>query len=126
MTHRFQFTLIDGDGDELIHDLPAKHEVCDRCEGHGTHLNPAIGEHAYTRDEFNESFDDDERAEYFRRGGIYDVQCEQCHGQRVVTVVDERACTSATDKRTLAIYHAQQRAAAEDERTRRAEMRFGY
>lgn len=76
--------------EETEHELPGKHAVCSRCEGYGTHLNPAIGEHAYTREEFDEAFDDDEsREQYFKRGGIYDVPCEVCGGARVVVVVDK-------------------------------------
>jgi hypothetical protein len=87
-----EFTYEDDDGVEHVVQLPAKFEVCGRCEGHGTHLHPAIGEHAYSVEEFNEAFDDDEsRAAYFQRGGMYDVTCEQCGGKRVVAVVDEEA-----------------------------------
>jgi hypothetical protein len=80
--------------DEQEHEIPAKHEVCPRCEGFGTHLNPSIGGHAYTREEFDEAFsDEEEREQYFKRGGIYDVTCEECQGARVVVVPDEAACT---------------------------------
>lgn len=78
------------EGDEVEHTFPSTNEVCHRCEGYGTHLTPSIGEHAYSMEEFNESFDDEEdRAAYFQRGGKYDVQCEVCHGNKVVEVVDE-------------------------------------
>lgn len=69
--------------------LPSKMEVCSRCEGHGSILNPSIGEHAYTMEEFRESFDEEEREQYFKRGGIYDVQCPVCCGRNVVEVIDE-------------------------------------
>ena len=88
--------LITEDGDEAEHELPAKYEVCTRCDGHGSHLNPSIGQHAYTREEFEEAFHDPEdRAEYFKRGGIYDVSCGACGGERVVSVVDTARCTPA-------------------------------
>jgi RecJ-like exonuclease len=80
------------EGDEITVALPHRMEVCERCEGHGKHLNPNIGSHAYTPEEFNESFDDDEREQYFKRGGIYDVICEVCHGRNVVPMLDESAC----------------------------------
>lgn len=85
------------EGEEIEHSFPAKNEVCSRCEGHGSHLNPSIGSHAYTLEEFNESFDDEGREEYFKRGGIYDVQCEECKGKNVVLVADENNF-SAEDK----------------------------
>lgn len=110
------------DGEEIVHDLPAKNEVCDRCDGHGTHLNPNIGEHAYTREEFDEAFDDDEsRAQYFKRGGIYDVTCEVCGGKNVVLVVDEDACDKAVLARYLAHEEQVARWDAEDRATRRME-----
>lgn len=85
-----ELTWNDEEGDEVTHTFPSTNEVCDRCEGFGTHLTPSIGEHAYSMEEFNESFDDEEdREAYFQRGGKYDVQCEVCHGNKVVETVDE-------------------------------------
>lgn len=121
------FTVITGSGLEHEHELPAVFEVCDRCDGHGTHLTPSIGEHAYSSEEFAESFDDEERAEYFKRGGIYDVPCEVCKGARVVPVVDEeRAALTLRGRRLIALYwHAlEQRAAWR--REEESERRFGY
>ena len=85
-------TLEDDDGNETEHELPSKMIVCERCEGHGTHLTPSIGEHAYSQEEFYDSFDDEGREEYFRRGGIYDVTCFDCKGKNVVQVVDSELC----------------------------------
>jgi hypothetical protein len=70
--------------------LPAKREVCHRCEGEGTILNPSIGEHAYSAEEFDEAFEpgSEEREHYFKRGGMYDVRCPECEGDRVVAVLD--------------------------------------
>ena len=85
-------TIEDDDGNETEHELPAKMEVCSRCEGHGSHLAPAIGEHAYSSEEFYEEFDDDDREEYFRHGGKYDVTCLDCKGRNVVQVIDADAC----------------------------------
>lgn len=83
------------DGTEEELELPAKHAVCRKCEGHGTHLRDGMREHAYTREEFEEAFHDEEdRAEYFKRGGIYDVQCTECSGLRVVVAVDRARAKS--------------------------------
>lgn len=116
-----QVTYFDEDGDEVTVELPSKFEVCSRCEGHGTHLNPSIGEHAYTVEEFNESFDDEEREQYFKRGGIYDVTCEECGGKRVTEVPDEGSM-SAEQKEHLKLWEKSQeesaRMDAEDRRTR--------
>lgn len=85
-----ELTWYDEEGEEVTHSFPSKNEVCPRCEGHGTHLTPSIGNHAYSMEEFYESFDDEEdREEYFKRGGRYDVTCEECHGKNVIEVVDE-------------------------------------
>lgn len=90
---QMSITLYDEDGTETEHQLPSKMEVCPRCEGHGTHLTPSIGEHAYSAEEFYESFSEPEdREEYFKRGGIYDVTCYTCKGANVIQVVDEDAC----------------------------------
>lgn len=116
------------DGDEVEHTFPSTNEVCDHCEGYGTHLNPSIGQHAYSMEEFHEAFEDEEdRAEYFKRGGIYDVPCEVCHGNKVVEVADEKRFTPE-QKVLYAEYEAKedQRAQwdAEDRATYR--MESGY
>lgn len=89
--------------EEVTHSFPSKNEVCHRCEGYGTHLNPSIGEHAYTPEEFDQEFDDEGKEEYFRHGGIYDVQCETCKGEKVLPVVDEEHL-SPEDKKLFGEY----------------------
>lgn len=73
-------------------DLPAKKEVCHDCQGHGTVLNESMRNHAYSAEEFQDSFDDDEQRHYFQRGGMYDVLCPTCKGVNVVDVIDREAC----------------------------------
>jgi len=102
---------------EETHRLPARMTVCPRCEGHGSHLTPSIGQHAYSQEEFNEAFaEEEEREAYFKRGGMYDVTCEECRGKRVVAVPDEARI--AQDPTLAAIYarwQEQQRDAARSE-----------
>lgn len=74
----------DDDGYEVTHHLPAKFEVCDRCRGMGTHVNPAVDGDGIPAHEFAE--DPDFAEEYF--SGVYDVPCHECDGQRVVKRVD--------------------------------------
>ena len=93
-----ELTWSDEDGEEVTHSFPCENEVCPRCEGYGTHLTPSIGNHAYSMEEFNESFDDEGREEYFKRGGIYDVQCEECKGNKVIEVVAEDKLTEEQKK----------------------------
>lgn len=116
------------DGEEVEVDLPAKNEVCDRCEGHGTHLNPSIGEYGYSREEFEESFDEEEREEYFKRGGRYDVICEVCHGKNVVLLIDEEWIDkngSLEEKTALEAYNEKLEEDAAYERECAAERRMG-
>jgi len=135
-----QFTIIvdppegltDAELDDFIEEreitLPVKMEVCDRCQGHGFHLTPSIGEHAYSMRAFREAFPEDEdREEYFKRGGRYDVQCLTCKGRNVVPVVDEAACKFNADyKRDLALYNAHMEAKSYDDAEARAEADYFY
>lgn len=75
----------DGDTFETL-ELPAKFEVCDRCRGEGSHVNPSIDGNGITSSEWAD-WDEDDRETYMSGG--YDVSCEECKGQRVVKVVDE-------------------------------------
>lgn len=121
------FTLFDDEGDEFEVELPSKMEVCHRCEGHGTILNPSIGEHAYSSEEFNESFDDEEKEEYFRRGGRYDITCPTCSGNKVVEVIDDEACEKnpTFKKNAKLVYEKEEADFAYDEQCRHEE-RMGY
>lgn len=90
-----EFTYTNDHDEELTVKLPVRFAVCDNCEGHGSVMNESMRQHAYTPEEFNETFHDDEdREQYFKRGGIYDVQCPTCKGKRVVHVVDEQHLTA--------------------------------
>jgi hypothetical protein len=88
-------TYYDEEGLE-IH-LPAKYEVCRRCEGSGTHVNPNIDGHGITPEEFEE--DPVFRDAYL--AGVYDVSCFECKGLRVVAVVAAERC----DPEQLQAYH---------------------
>jgi len=70
---------------EFEAELPAKYEVCDRCRGKGTHVNPNIDGNGLTAEDFAE--DPDFKEDYF--SGVYDVTCQECEGLRVVPVLDE-------------------------------------
>lgn len=116
---------LDSDGDVQEGELPCRMEVCPTCEGHGTHLTPSMRNHAYSAEEFHESFDDEEASEYFRRGGRYDVVCEECHGKNVVPTIDEEACRSEEDKAILAGYHKHQKDLWDMRAEEEAERRMG-
>jgi len=114
--------LCEGQGDieETEIEFPARFEVCSDCEGQGTHLHPAIREHAYTAEEWADE-DDDFKEEYRRHGGIYDVTCETCGGRRVVPVVDRRRLTPE-QKKLFKLFRVQEnerlQSEAEDRMTR--------
>lgn len=60
-------------------EVAAEFIVCQRCEGHGTHVDPNVDGSGLTPDDLA---DEDFREEYFR--GDYDVKCFRCDGERVV------------------------------------------
>ena len=78
-----------------IHELrlPLKKEVCPVCEGHGTHVNPAIDSHGISSEEFWDDPDFEEG--YF--SGRYDVRCNRCQGLRVVDTIDFENCPPGTE-----------------------------
>lgn len=122
---KIKVTIENDAGVERELKLPAKYEVCPRCEGEGTHLHPDIGDHAYSAEEFNESFDDEEAAEYFKPGGRYDVTCYECKGKRVVLVIDRDQMTKPAHLKLLKRIDDLERANAEVEAMHAAERRMG-
>lgn len=61
--------------------MSTKFTVCPRCEGRGSHVNPAIDGQGITAEEMDD-LGEDFRDDYV--SGVYDVACEECHGLRVV------------------------------------------
>jgi hypothetical protein len=119
-------TYLNDDDDEIELDLPYRMEVCGNCEGHGTVMNESMRNHAYSREEFEETFfEDEDREQYFKRGGIYDVVCTACHGKNVVPVVDEERLTEE-QKAQYEIYLAYCRDLASYEAEVRHERMMGY
>jgi hypothetical protein len=76
------------DGDEEVHEVPYRFEVCPTCDGHGVHVNPGIDCNGLTARDFEE--DPDFQDEYL--SGRYDVACYGCGGRRVVPVPNESLC----------------------------------
>jgi hypothetical protein len=81
------------DNEEITAELPAKMRVCSDCDGIGWVLNESMRHYAYSPEEFMNDFDDEERAQYQTRGGIYDVRCPTCQGKNVEPIVDESQLT---------------------------------
>lgn len=82
-----EFTLEGDDGEDVV--IPARYEVCETCDGKGTHVNPGVDAHGITQEEFDEN--PGFRESYMR--GDYDVQCVECKGLRVSPVVDDSRAT---------------------------------
>jgi predicted methyltransferase len=117
---QMRLTWTDEEGEEVSHIVPSKKEVCHDCDGHGMVLNESMRHHAYTSDD-EEMHDPEFREEYFKRGGIYDVQCPTCKGHNVEEVVDESRL-SDEQKKLYAEYEEHEedmaRMDAEDRHTR--------
>lgn len=90
MSRTIAIIVLTDDEEEVTHELPAKNEVCDRCEGYGHHTNPNIDGNGITQSEWAE-WDIEDRESYL--SGEYDVSCEECHGNKVTQVVDEELCS---------------------------------
>lgn len=99
--------------------VPAKWEICDRCDGDGHHGNPAFdgtsAEWWYEGDPDGEDLSD-----YL--SGRWDVQCDECHGEGKVRVANEEQMTPGM----LEAWHEFCQAEYEDRREREAELRLGY
>lgn len=111
------------DDEEVEHSLPSKKEVCSDCNGEGYVLCEGMRGHAYSMEEFNEAFDEEDRAAYFQRGGKYDVVCTTCNGNNVVDVIDEENLNTS-QKEIYNIYSKQEEQRAAEERMYEAECRM--
>lgn len=113
--------LVTDDGAELELAVPFKWAICGRCDGDGTHTNPAIDGHGITADEWNGPDWDDESRETYLSGG-YDVSCEVCGGSGKV---QEQDYDSLPDE-VRELLEEDDRFAAEYEAERAHELRLGY
>ena len=90
MNLTIEWETVDDDFVDVVHQLPAKWEVCHDCRGEGKYPDRSFspfGDGVYTSSEFYEAYDTpDEREEYF--DGKYDVECETCCGRTTVLEVD--------------------------------------
>lgn len=82
--------------DDETHELPGRFEVCPRCSGKGSYVNPAIDGHGITAEEFAHDWDEDSREGYF--AGRYDVTCATCHGEHVIMVPNRDTADAAVLK----------------------------
>ena len=98
----------DEHGEMQMHTFSAKYEVCHRCEGHGKHVNPAIecDGGGITGSEMAEIMVEDPNFQNDYLGGMYDITCTCCKGNRVILVIDETSF-DAEDKAAFKKYQVQ-------------------
>lgn len=117
-------TIYNDEGEEQEVSFPAKNEVCPECDGEGSVLREGMRGYAYTQEEFEEAFHDDEdREAYFTRGGKYDQQCPCCKGRNVVAVPCPDLMT-AEQKELFQQWEEQQEEAARSRAEDAATMRM--
>lgn len=117
---KIQYFMLDEDENEVQFILPAKFEVCSRCNGKGKHVNPNVDCHGISQEEFDN--DPDFREAYF--SGRYDVECYDCGGKRVILSLD---CDSLSekDRENLKLVEDYEKEEAAYEAMCRAERMFG-
>jgi hypothetical protein len=100
--------------------FPAHYEVCWRCDGTGSHVNPSIDGNGISAEQFAE--DPEFKEAYF--SGAYDVACYECRGARVLPEVVEDGLRGIKLAR-YRLYLRQQDEFAATEREHAAERRMG-
>jgi hypothetical protein len=111
-----ELTVFTDQGDEVELAIPAKFELCPRCRGVGSHVDPAVDGQGISQADFDQ--DPDFQESYF--AGVYDVACHRCAGEKVIKVIDRDRATSA--EKTLFDNHERElnEIQAEEEAERRA------
>jgi hypothetical protein len=120
MDLKFKFTLITDDGWEEDCEVPGKYVVCSRCQGRGRIVNPAVDGNGLSREDFDADPDFEEA--YF--SGVYDIDCPNCDGLRVVMIPDE-SDLSEVEEENLARYRRAQEEVAESRHIQEMERRMG-
>lgn len=110
--------VMNEDGSEEIDvEVPIIFEVCPTCEGKGTHVNPSIDAGGLSADDFME--DPDFTEEYVN--GLYDVDCYECGGNKVIPVLNR----DIIDEELLSRIDEQEKADLEHRMEIEAERRAG-
>ena len=111
-------TNLCGDQDLSVLSYNTKFQLCPTCGGKGTHVNPSIDCGGITIEEFRRD------PEFFEdyMNGTYDIQCTECHGERVIQVLEyntNNALYNWCSKRLEEHYEAQREYALEGAAERR-------
>jgi hypothetical protein len=74
------------EGQNCMPEAKLVREKCPRCDGHGMIANPAFDGMSTQEmyDDMGYEETDEFLTEYTKRGGMYDVECPCCKGQKVV------------------------------------------
>ncbi len=84
--------------------VPVHYEVCDLCNGRGSHTNPSIDASGLS----DRAFVDEDFAYHYRRG-TYDQPCNECHGRRVVPQPNQLDTLTDDERRLVeGMWQAQQ------------------
>lgn len=110
------------EGEEEEISFPVVFSVCGTCAGKGSYVNPSIDSNGISSDEWDNDWSEDEREDYMN--GAYDIQCEECHRQRVIPVIDE-SNLSPDQKKNLVRYNERLESIAESNAICRAEREAG-
>ena len=95
----------DDDGNVLDLDVQEEWVICDECRGEGKSLCDGMRGHAYSAEEFQESFPEDEdKHQYFN--GFYDTRCDSCKGSGKVKAIDFEKLEKA-NPRVLTLFVSQ-------------------
>jgi hypothetical protein len=68
------------EGEKYEHSIKCEYQICEVCQGKGSHVNPSIDCGGLSREDLDE---DPDFAEMYFDGG-FDVPCYGCQGKRVV------------------------------------------
>lgn len=93
--------------------VPAKYDVCGRCQGNGS-------QDVFDNGVPSRYFDEDPDFAEDYRSGVYSKPCEKCDGLRVVQVPDR----DVADKKALELYERGEEARLQVEYEEQAERRF--
>lgn len=72
-------------GSSLIVNCQSRFEVCNTCQGRGSHVNPSIDAGGITSSEWDE-WDYESQENYW--SGRYDVTCYECRGEKVTQILE--------------------------------------
>lgn len=110
--------LRNSDGDEVEVEVNSRNVICENCEGEGT-VSRFAGE-AFTQGDFD-SFEEFSDFAKECRNGMYNVNCPECKGTKVVRVPD----LSDLSPEELESYQEQQKEEAAFRRMQESERRMG-